>query len=148
MTDLKPCPFGADHKVWIGVHDDEGNYHGTIGCEYEADHWSGITYALHHGGWGDCPLCTAGEGDCMGGMLFDTPEDAAKAWNIMEQCDRQRELDKRTESVEQVARDMYRRMTCMAHYECHNNDCECCIDADCKVKEVFGDRLEALGVDV
>lgn len=54
----------------------------------------------------------------------------------------------RPDSVEQVARDMYRRMTCMAHYACHNNDCECCIDADCKVKEVFGDRLEALGVEL
>ena len=44
----------------------------------------------------------------------------------------------RTDSLEQVALDMYRRMTCMAHYECHNSDCECCIDTDCQVKEVFG----------
>ena len=34
MSKLKPCPFGKDHKVWIGVHDDDGNYHGAIGCEY------------------------------------------------------------------------------------------------------------------
>jgi len=81
MTELKPCPFCADHKVWIGVHDDEGNYHGTTGCEYEADHWSGLTYGLHHDGSGDCPMCTDGEWDCMGGMLFDTPEDATEAWN-------------------------------------------------------------------
>lgn len=81
MSDLKPCPFGADHKVWIGVHDDEGNYHGAIGCGYESDPWSGLSYGLHHEGWGDCPLCTDGEGDCMGGMLFDTPEDATEAWN-------------------------------------------------------------------
>lgn len=64
---------------------------------------------------------------------------------IVEACKRYRE---RTDSVEQVARDMYRRMTCMAHYACHNSDCECCIDTDCQVKEVFGDRLEALGVEV
>ena len=24
MSKLKPCPFGKDHKVWIGVHDDTG----------------------------------------------------------------------------------------------------------------------------
>ena len=81
MSELKPCPFGADHKVWIGVHDEEGNYHGTIGCEYESDPWSGLSYGLHHDGWGDCTLCTDGEVDCMGGMLFDTPEDATEAWN-------------------------------------------------------------------
>lgn len=81
MSELKPCPFGKDHKVWIGVHDEEGNFHGTIGCEYESDPWSGLSYGLHHDGWGDCPLCTDGEGDCMGGMLFDTPEDATEAWN-------------------------------------------------------------------
>ena len=81
MSELKPCPFGADHKVWIGVHDDEGNYHGKIGCEYESDAWSGISYGLHHEGWGDCPLCTDGDGESMGGMLFDTQEEAAEAWN-------------------------------------------------------------------
>ena len=54
----------------------------------------------------------------------------------------------RSDSLEQVARDMYRRMTCIAHYECHNNDCECCIDTDCQVKEVFGYRLRELGVIV
>ena len=86
MSELKPCPFGVDHKVWIGVHDDEGNYHGAIGCEYESDPWSGLSYGLHHDGWGDCPLCTDGEGDCMGGMLFDTPEDATEAWNTRAEC--------------------------------------------------------------
>lgn len=81
MTDLKPCPFGADHKVWIAVHDDEGNYHGEIGCEYETDPWSGLSYGLHHDGWGTCPLCTDDDYASMGGMLFDTPEEAAEAWN-------------------------------------------------------------------
>ena len=81
MSKLKPCPFGKDHKVWIGVHDDEGNFHGAIGCEYESDPWSGLSYGLHHDGWGDCPLCTDDESETMGGMLFDTPDDAAKAWN-------------------------------------------------------------------
>lgn len=81
MIELKPCPFGADHKVWIAVHDDEGNYHGEIGCEYETDPWSGLSYGLHHDGWGTCPLCTDDDYASMGGMLFDTPEEAAEAWN-------------------------------------------------------------------
>ena len=59
-----------------------------------------------------------------------------------------KEYRERTDSVEQVARDMYRLMTCMAHYECHNIDCECYIDTDCQVKEVFGCRLRDLGVTV
>lgn len=79
--ELEPCPFGADHRVWIGVADDEGNYFGELGCDYEREPWSGIAYALFHEGWGDCPLCTDGDDSAMGGMLFDTPEEAAEAWN-------------------------------------------------------------------
>lgn len=81
MSELKPCPFGADHKVWIAVHDDEGNHHGPLGCEYESDPWSGLSYGLHHEGWGTCPLCTDDGWETMGGMLFDTSEEAAEAWN-------------------------------------------------------------------
>lgn len=81
MTELEPCPFGADHKVWIAVHDDEGNYKGESGCDYESDPWSGLSYGLHHEGWGTCPLCTDDEWEAMGGMLFDTPEEAAQAWH-------------------------------------------------------------------
>ena len=33
-------------------------------------------YALHHDGWGECPLCTDGAYSTMGGMLFDTAEEA------------------------------------------------------------------------
>ena len=35
--ELKPCPFCQQQAVFIGVHDDEGNYHGRIGCDYEND---------------------------------------------------------------------------------------------------------------
>ena len=62
-----------------GFHNDEGNFHGLVGCEYENDPGSGLSYALHHEGWGDCPLCTDGAYSTMGGMLFDTAEDAISA---------------------------------------------------------------------
>ena len=81
MTDikLKNCPFCGKQAVYIAVCDDEGNYHGQIGCEYENDPWSGLSYALMHEGWGECILCTSDE--VMGGVLFDTAEEAADAWN-------------------------------------------------------------------
>lgn len=73
------CPFCGQKTLFVGVHDDEGNYHGLVGCEYENDPWSGLSYALHHEGWGDCPLCTDGAYNTMGGMLFDTAEEAINA---------------------------------------------------------------------
>lgn len=81
MTELRKCPFCNKQAVFIGVCDDEGNYHGRIGCEYENDAWSGLCYALHHEGWGDCILCTDGEEQAMGGVLFDTAEEATEEWN-------------------------------------------------------------------
>lgn len=73
------CPFCGEKFLFIGVHDDEGNYHGRIGCEYEQAPWSGLSYALHHDGWGDCVLCTDGASGVMGGILFDTAQEAAEA---------------------------------------------------------------------
>ena len=73
------CPICKKKVLFVGVHDDEGNYHGLVGCEYENDPWSGLSYALHHEGWGDCPLCTDGAYSTMGGMLFDAIEEAISA---------------------------------------------------------------------
>ena len=73
------CPICKKKVLFVGVHDDEGNYHGLVGCEYENNPWSGLSYALHHEGWGDCPLCTDGAYSTMGGMLFDTAEEAINA---------------------------------------------------------------------
>ena len=73
------CTICKKKVLFVGVHDDEGNFHGLVGCEYENDPWSGLSYALHHDGWGDCPLCTDGAYSTMGGMLFDTAEDAISA---------------------------------------------------------------------
>ena len=52
MTELKRCPFCGKNAVYIGVCDDEDNFHGHLGCEYEQDPWSGLFYDLHHEGWG------------------------------------------------------------------------------------------------
>jgi len=77
---LKECPFCKKDAVTIGVHDDEGNYHGELGCEYESNPWSGLCYGLHHwDGWNECILCS--DEGVMGGVLFDTPEDAKNEWN-------------------------------------------------------------------
>ena len=76
------CPICKKKALFVGVHDDEGNYHGLVGCEYEKDPWSGLSYALHHEGWGDCPLCTDGAYSTMGGMLFDTAEEAINALTL------------------------------------------------------------------
>ena len=81
MPDLKPCPFCGKRKAFVSVHDDEGNWHGDIGCDYERDPWSGLSYALHHLGWGECIMCTDGVNEVMGGVLFDTAEEAEDAWN-------------------------------------------------------------------
>lgn len=79
MDENMECPICKKKVVFVGVHDDEGNYHGPVGCEYENDPWSGLSYALHHEGWGDCPMCTDGAYSTMGGMLFDTVEEAISA---------------------------------------------------------------------
>ena len=73
------CPICGKKSLFVGVHDDEGNYRGMLGCEYEQDPWSGLAYALHHDGWGDCVLCTDGSNEVMGGILFNTAQEAADA---------------------------------------------------------------------
>ena len=80
MIELKSCPF-CGGNVKIAVHDDEGNFKGELGCEYEDAPWSGLSYGLHHEGWGTCLCCTDGNWGVMGGVLFDTAEEAAETWN-------------------------------------------------------------------
>lgn len=79
MSDKKKCPLCGKEKLHIGVHDDEGNYHGELGCAYESDPWSGLSYGVHHDGWGECILCTDDTNTVMGGVLFDTPQEAHDA---------------------------------------------------------------------
>ena len=75
------CPFCNKNAIFVGIHDDEGNYHGEVGCSYEAKPYSGLFYALHHEGWGDCVLCTSAEDTTMGGMLFLSAEAAIATLN-------------------------------------------------------------------
>ena len=74
------CPLCWEYAVYIGVHDDEGNFKGELGCEYEEEPWSGLSYGLHHEDWGSCLLCTSDIDEPMGGVLFDTAEEAAEEW--------------------------------------------------------------------
>ena len=76
---LLPCPCCGKNIVSVGVYDDEGNYHGELGCEYESDPWSGKVYGLRHKGWAGCILCT--DRGFLGGALFDTVEEALIVWN-------------------------------------------------------------------
>ncbi len=99
MPDLKTCPFCGKKKVYIGVHDDEGNYHGRLGCDYESNPWSGLTYGLQHDGWGDCILCTDGPNCTMGGLLFDTAEDAVDRWNRRNGAETANRVEKRAVKI-------------------------------------------------
>lgn len=81
MNEFKKCPVCGQDAVFIGVHDDEGNFRGLLGCEYEENPWSGLFYALHHEGWRECILCTDGQYEIMGGVRFDTAEEADEVWN-------------------------------------------------------------------
>ena len=77
--DKYTCPFCGQKAIFVGVHDDEGNFKGRPGCEYESDPWSGLCYAIHHDGWGDCILCTDAHDLPLGGCFFDTAEEAFQA---------------------------------------------------------------------
>lgn len=77
------CPFCGQRTLFVGVHDDEGNYKGRPGCEYESDPWSGLCYAIQHDGWGDCILCTGAHDLPLGGCFFDTAEEAFQAIPVL-----------------------------------------------------------------
>lgn len=82
--DKYTCPFCGQKALFIGVHDDEANYKGRLGCEYELDPWSGLYYAIRHDGWGDCILCTD-DHDLPLGRFFDTAEEAFQAISTLTQ---------------------------------------------------------------
>ena len=77
---LKPCPF-CGGSANISVSDDEGNDRNE---EYESDPWSGLSFKIRHSYESnkDCPIANYGEdGGSIGVYLFDSREEAIKAWN-------------------------------------------------------------------
>lgn len=76
MIELKPCPWQKENepcKLEIAVLDDEGNYYGEPGCDYEQDPFSGGPwYTLDHSG------CSAGE---YSFGKFSSVDKLIEAWN-------------------------------------------------------------------
>ena len=81
MAELKPCPF-CGGKVSIVLCDDEGNLHDEA---YREHPYTGLGFMLHHAHEEnqECPIASY---ECDGGILggvyiYDTEEQAVKAWN-------------------------------------------------------------------
>ena len=77
--DLKPCPF-CRRTSKIIVCDREGNIHDE--ADYEADPWSGLTFAISHEREKgiECPIATH-EDEILGSLLFDTRDELTELWN-------------------------------------------------------------------
>lgn len=75
MSGLKPCPF-CGSTIHMGVCDEEGNPRNE---SYKECPYSGIKFALMHEE-SDCPIATY-RGEQLGMWLYDTEEEATKAWN-------------------------------------------------------------------
>lgn len=75
------CPVCGEHVIFVGVCDDEGNYRGPVGCEYESDPYSGLNYTLHHM-TSDCLLNTDGEDSALGHRSFDSVANAVMSLEV------------------------------------------------------------------
>lgn len=73
---LKPCPFCGDEARLV-VCDSEGNVHDE---SYEADPYSGLSYAIVHGSDDCCGECPVSTSDLLP-WLYETREEATAAWN-------------------------------------------------------------------
>lgn len=74
--ELRPCPF-CGGEARLVVCDSEGNVRDE---SYEADPYSGLSYAIVHGSddcCGECPISTS---DLLP-WLYETREEAIAAWN-------------------------------------------------------------------
>lgn len=91
--DKYTCPFCGQKAIFVGVHDNEGNYEGRPGCEYELNPCNGLSYAIHHDGLGDCILCTDGY-DMPLGHFFDTAEEVFQAISTLIQPNEPLTLEK------------------------------------------------------
>lgn len=81
MTELKPCPFCGGKAILVPC-DDEGNLHDA---EYLKRPYSGIGYVIRHTHENNpnCPIAVYEvDGGIVGGVyIYNTMEDATKAWN-------------------------------------------------------------------
>lgn len=82
MKDKMICPF-CGGEVHIVVCDDDANIHREKG--YEEDPWNGLGYVLIHKQEDVpnniyCPIATYADEDFIGGLIYDTREEAVKIW--------------------------------------------------------------------
>lgn len=76
MSELKTCPF-CGGEARLVVCDSEGNVHDE---SYEADPYSGLSYAIVHGSDDCCGECPVSTSDLLP-WLYETREEATAAWN-------------------------------------------------------------------
>lgn len=77
---LKPCPFCGTKNLSIGVYDEECNYHGELGCDYQNAPYSGLSFGIIHDKT-DCILKQVSDNETVGDWYYDTVEEAVAAWN-------------------------------------------------------------------
>ena len=80
---LRPCPW-CKKVPKIQLTDAEGNFRSE---SYLDDPYSGVGYALVHmteDSDDKCPIATVDEETILGGMIYDTEEEAIDAWNRRE----------------------------------------------------------------
>lgn len=82
MLKLNKCPFCGHEAVSISVYDIDEKWKGPLGCDFEKDPDCDIAlYALHHEEWMSCVLRCDDQEEALGGLFFNSAEEAAKYWN-------------------------------------------------------------------
>lgn len=57
MNRKMECPICKRKALFVGIHDDEGNYHGPMGCEYEEFCKEKRCEWKNHNGICNLPVC-------------------------------------------------------------------------------------------
>lgn len=73
---LEPCPW-CKCRPRLQLTDEEGNFRGE---SYLENPYSGVGYVIVHTESPTCPIATCGV-EFVGGMVYDTEEEAIKTWN-------------------------------------------------------------------
>jgi hypothetical protein len=76
--ELKSCPFCGGEADFI-LTDSEGNLRPE---SYLDEPWSGVGYLIDHNNEKnvDCPIANHPQ-ECVGSFIYDSKQDAIKAWN-------------------------------------------------------------------